>query len=145
MELDKIDVEILRALQEDARLSFRALARRIGVSVPTISARVSNLLQLGIITGFHAAVDPERLTGPHIASKAQKDSARAVIADGASVAIDCFECGQPIEGAPVRIRMDGRVHYLCCTSCERLYRERYEKIRSLAGTRLIPGPRPRKA
>ena len=145
MELDKIDVEILRALQEDARLSFRALARRIGVSVPTISARVSNLLQLGIITGFHAAVDPERLARPHIASKAQKDSARAVIADGASVAIDCFECGQPIEGAPVRIRMDGRVHYLCCTSCERLYRERYEKIRSLAGTRSIPGPRRRKA
>ena len=138
MKLDKTDVKILRALQEDARLSFRALARRIGVSVPTISARVTNLLQLGIITGFHAAIDPERLQRTHVASKAPKDSPRAMIAEGASVAIDCFECGQPIEGVPVRIRMDGRIHYLCCTSCERLYRERYEKIRSLAGTRSGP-------
>src|SRR5438445_6600452 len=124
MELDKTDVKILRALQENARLSFRALARRIGVSVPTISARVSNLLQLGIITGFHAAVDPERLTEAHVGSKVPKDIPRVVIADGASVAIDCFECGQPIEGVPVRLRLDGRIHYGCCASCERLYRER---------------------
>jgi len=141
MELDTTDVKILRALQEDARLSFRELARRIGVSVPTISARVSNLLQLGIITGFHAAVDPKRLKGTHAVWKGPKDTPLAVISDGASEAVDCFECGQPIEGAPVRIRMDGRVHYLCCTSCERLYRDRYEKIRSLAGTRPISGPR----
>ena len=138
MELDKTDVKILQALQEDARLSFRALARRIGVSVPTISARVSNLIQLGIITGFHAAVDSGRLKQARVASKGREDSPRVVIADGATVAIDCFECGQPIEGVPVRIRMDGRIHYLCCTSCERLYRERYEKIRSLAGTRSGP-------
>src|SRR6267143_2813041 len=140
MELDKTDVKILRALQEDARLSFRALARRIRVSVPTISARVSNLIQLGIITGFHAAVDSGRLKPARVASKAREDSPRVVIADGATVAIDCFECGQPIEGVPVRIRIDGRIHYLCCTSCERLYRERYEKIRSLAGTRAGPEP-----
>jgi DNA-binding Lrp family transcriptional regulator len=200
VELDRTDVEILRALQENARLSFRAIARRIGVSVPTVSARVANLVQLGIITGFHAAVDPERLkqvrvvviarsspakadavgtalanlpevrwtvrsggshivaeavlrradavrlflqkvkgiagvlsTEVHVASKALKDAPRAVIADGVSATLDCFECGQAIEGVPVRIRLDGRVHYLCCTSCERLYRERYEKIRSRAG------------
>ncbi len=197
MELDKTDVEILRALQEDARLSYRALARRIRVSAPTISSRVSNLIHLGIITGFHAAVEPERLkqvrvvliarSSPanadtvgtaiaklpevrwtvksagsrivaeavlrradalrpflrkvqgipgvlsmesHVASKALKDAPRAVIVDGVSATPNCFECGQAIEGVPIRIRLGGRLHYLCCTSCERLYRERYEKIKA---------------
>src|SRR5437667_2823456 len=144
MELDTTDVKILRALQEDARLSFRALARRIGVSVPTISARVSNLLHLGVITGFHASIDPGRFKKAPGAPRGLKESRRVVIADGTSLAVDCFECGQSIDGVPVRIRMDGRTHYLCCTSCEQLYRERYERIRSLARTRLTPGPRRRK-
>ena len=145
MKLDNTDVKILQALQEDARLSFRALARRIGVSVPTISARVSTLLQLGIITGFHASIDPGRLKQAPRAPMGLKKSRRVVIGDGASVAVDCFECGQSIDGLPVRIRMDGRTHYLCCTSCVRLYRERYEKIRSLAGTRSGPEPHRRRA
>lgn len=61
MDLDRIDVEILRALQGDARRSFRDLARAIGVSVPTVSARVANLEQLGVLTGYHASIDAERL------------------------------------------------------------------------------------
>ena len=44
--------------------------------------------------------------------------------------VACFECGKPIDGQPVKLRLDGRVHYLCCSSCERLYQERYDRVQA---------------
>ena len=196
MELDRTDIAILRALQADARLSYRDLARRVGVSVPTISARVANLEDIGILAGYHADVDVERLrqlpvvliaechaskadavgkalasmpeirwtvrtrgsrilaeavllpsdsvdvlldkirrlngvvsVESHAAVKRFKDAPRAILSEGVSATILCFECGKEIDGAAVTLTLDGRKHYLCCTSCERLYRERYARIK----------------
>src|SRR5437667_12342595 len=61
MQLDRTDAKILRALQEDARRSFRELARRVGVSVPTVSAHVANLERLGVLSGYNATIDPDKL------------------------------------------------------------------------------------
>ncbi len=200
MDLDSTDVAILRALQEDARRSFREIARRVGVSVPTVSARVANLEALGILGGYHAAIVPERLrqvrailavrcrpsrsdavaaevaAAPevrwtvrtedsrvfaeavlpdrgllgalvtrfrrvdgvtacevHVGTGTAKDEPRVIVPDGATASVACYECGSPIEGRPVRLRLGGRTHYLCCPTCERLYRERYERLRSKAG------------
>jgi len=66
MELDETNTKILRSLQEDARLSYRSPARRIRVSTPTAAARVARLESLGIVTGYHAAVDPEGLKRPRL-------------------------------------------------------------------------------
>jgi len=199
MELDRTDVEILRALQQNARLSFRDLAQRIGVSVPTISARVATLEQLGVLRGYTAVVDPERLgqvslqltvkcqpakadaVGDalaamdevrwaarargsrvlaeavvprqeqvdvflekveeidgvmeyehHVATKRLKEVPRAVVSDRLSTTLICFQCRKVIEGEPIKLKMDGRDHYLCCRSCEKLYTERYAKIKAAA-------------
>jgi Lrp/AsnC family leucine-responsive transcriptional regulator len=61
MELDALDVGILRALQDDARLSFRELARRTRSTTPTVSARVDRLESLGVLRGYRADIDPLRL------------------------------------------------------------------------------------
>lgn len=61
MDLDKTDVAILRCLQEDCRSSLRTIASKIGVSVPTVSARLATLEQLGIVDGYRAVMNPERL------------------------------------------------------------------------------------
>lgn len=61
MELDETDVAILRCLQADSRLSFRDIAKAVGVSTPTVSARVSNLERSGIVTGYTVRVDPAHL------------------------------------------------------------------------------------
>src|SRR5512136_332748 len=61
LDLDATDLAILRCLQEDARRSLRDVAKRVGVSTPTVSARLSALEELGIVRGFHADLDPERL------------------------------------------------------------------------------------
>lgn len=42
-------------------MSFREVAKAIGVSTPTVSARVSNLERMGIVKGYTIQVDPERL------------------------------------------------------------------------------------
>jgi len=61
VDIDEVDRAILTLLQEDARLSFRELARRVGVSTPTAAARVRALESLGVIRGYRAALDPALL------------------------------------------------------------------------------------
>lgn len=201
MKLDTVDIEILRALQENGRLSFRELAKRVRVSVPTVSAHVSTLEQLGILRGYRADIDPERLQettvvlvvmcappatadvanalaafpevrhamtarGPRVVVLATvprhtdldglldrvshvpdvvdyehfviasvvKDEPRAVLPDGLSASLICFECKGPIHGEPIKVHMDGRDHYLCCHTCETAYVERYRRIKAKAGS-----------
>jgi len=52
VELDARDRAILDALQEDARLSFAALARRVGLSPPAVAERVRRLEAEGVIRGY---------------------------------------------------------------------------------------------
>jgi Lrp/AsnC family transcriptional regulator, leucine-responsive regulatory protein len=58
MVLDDLDWRLLDELQSDARTSFNELARRLGVSAPTIAQRVRRLEEAGVITGYRATVDP---------------------------------------------------------------------------------------
>jgi Lrp/AsnC family transcriptional regulator, leucine-responsive regulatory protein len=57
---DEIDWRLLDELQQDARLSFNELARRINLSAPAVAERVRRLEASGVITGYHAHVDPTR-------------------------------------------------------------------------------------
>ncbi|MEM1202083.1 MAG: Lrp/AsnC family transcriptional regulator [Acidobacteriota bacterium] len=59
--LDRIDCEILRALQKHARLSNKELAARLGVAQSTCHERVKRLVEDGVLRGFHAEVDPRAL------------------------------------------------------------------------------------
>lgn len=61
MELDEIDLAILGELIEDARRSYREIAKRLNVSVGTVAARVKRLESLGVIKGYSAIVDYEKL------------------------------------------------------------------------------------
>jgi Lrp/AsnC family transcriptional regulator for asnA, asnC and gidA len=61
MELDDTDREILRILQEDARTPFSEIARRIDMSSATVHDRVNRMKDEGVITGYHAEVDPKAL------------------------------------------------------------------------------------
>ena len=54
MSLDKIDIAILEALQNDGRISNAALAERVGLSQSVCSRRLDNLEKVGIILGYHA-------------------------------------------------------------------------------------------
>jgi DNA-binding Lrp family transcriptional regulator len=59
--LDRTDLEILRFLQEDARISNKALAAGVGLAPSTCLERVRSLCARGVVRGFHAEVDPGAL------------------------------------------------------------------------------------
>jgi DNA-binding Lrp family transcriptional regulator len=59
--LDAIDRRILQELQADGRMTNVELARRAGISAPPCLRRVRRLEEAGIIRGYHADSDPQRL------------------------------------------------------------------------------------
>lgn len=61
MTLDAVDRKLLRLLQEDARISYRALAEAVDLRAASVHARVQRLEKEGYIRGYHAAIDPEKV------------------------------------------------------------------------------------
>ncbi|HEX9802377.1 MAG TPA: Lrp/AsnC family transcriptional regulator, partial [Gammaproteobacteria bacterium] len=61
MELDRYDRRILEELQRDGRISNQELAERIGLSPSPCLRRVRALEESGLITGYRALLDANRL------------------------------------------------------------------------------------
>jgi DNA-binding Lrp family transcriptional regulator len=61
MGLDETDVKILKALIADARLSSRQIAKRCGISIGTALSRIKRMEGEGIIKGYTALLDQEKL------------------------------------------------------------------------------------
>lgn len=59
MDLDKVDVAILRALVEDGRATLQDVSDRVGLQRPSVHARVRKLEEAGVIEGYHARVSPD--------------------------------------------------------------------------------------
>jgi DNA-binding Lrp family transcriptional regulator len=60
-KLDRVDRRILRALQDDGRMTNVELARRAEISAPPCLRRVRALEEAGYIRGYHADVNAEAL------------------------------------------------------------------------------------
>lgn len=65
--LDSIGWHILRELQENARIPFAELGRRVGLSTPAVAERVRNMETAGIIRGYRTEVDPTACGYPVLA------------------------------------------------------------------------------
>ncbi|MGW6918563.1 Lrp/AsnC family transcriptional regulator [Kitasatospora sp. NPDC054939] len=61
--MDDLDREILGELRADARISYRDLGARIGLSANATADRVRRLVRSGVIRGFTALVDPQADAG----------------------------------------------------------------------------------
>jgi DNA-binding Lrp family transcriptional regulator len=61
MYLDETDVKILETLILDARLPSRQIAKRCGVSIGTVLSRIKKMEKEGIIKGYSALLDHEKL------------------------------------------------------------------------------------
>ena len=62
--LDEIDWRILEELQEDGRVSYTELGRRVALTAPAVAERVRRLEEAGVIKGFHADVDASKVGFP---------------------------------------------------------------------------------
>ena len=65
MRLDARDLEILRVLADDGRITKAELAARVGLSASPCWERLRRLEQAGLIEGYHARIALKKL-GPHV-------------------------------------------------------------------------------
>src|SRR5512147_1114563 len=61
MQLDAMDLSILKALQKDGRMSNAALAEAVGLSQSACSRRLDILEKSGVIRGYHAELSSAAL------------------------------------------------------------------------------------
>ncbi len=65
--IDAINRKIIAALQENARISWAELGKRVHLSAPAVAERVRKLESAGVITGFRVNVDLDKLGYPIVA------------------------------------------------------------------------------
>lgn len=65
--IDQIDWKILKEMQENARISFAELGRRVGLTTPAVIERVRKLEDAKIITGYRAQIDTAKVGLPIMA------------------------------------------------------------------------------
>src|SRR5260370_16389569 len=63
--MDEFDIKLLKALQEDGRLTNNELAERIGLSASQCSRRRAALEESGVIESYHAVLSAEAV-GPEL-------------------------------------------------------------------------------
>ena len=61
MNLDETDVKVLKVLTEDARLSSRQIAKQCKISIGTVLSRIKRMEEEGVIKGYTALLDQEKL------------------------------------------------------------------------------------
>jgi Lrp/AsnC family leucine-responsive transcriptional regulator len=62
--MDDVDRQLVNALRANGRATFADLARQVGLSAPAVHERVGKLEASGVITGYHAAIEPGALGNP---------------------------------------------------------------------------------
>jgi Lrp/AsnC family transcriptional regulator for asnA, asnC and gidA len=60
-EIDELDLKILKLLEEDGRLAFMDIAKKLRLSESTIRKRVQALKDNGVIKRFTVEIDPAKI------------------------------------------------------------------------------------
>ena len=93
--LDKIDVQILERLQANSRTTWSELSNDLGLTAPAIAERSRKLEERGIIQGYHAQLEPERLGCgllAYIAVQLRHPDARQPFLDRIQTMPEILEC-----------------------------------------------------
>ena len=101
--VDRTDWHLLEELQKDGRASYADLARAVAMSPSAVAERVRRLEESGVIAGYRATVDPERVgltvmafvrlrypTGNYRPFHALLDSTPAIVEAHHVTGEDCF-------------------------------------------------------
>ncbi|MGA3087053.1 MAG: Lrp/AsnC family transcriptional regulator [Terriglobales bacterium] len=62
--VDDLGWHILEQLQQNGRISYAELGRRVGLTLPAVAERVRKMEDAGIITGFRAEINPAKIGLP---------------------------------------------------------------------------------
>jgi len=59
--LDKRDMEILKLLQKNCRMTAKEMAKKIGIPITTVYAKIKRMEELGVIKQYKAILDSKKL------------------------------------------------------------------------------------
>ncbi|MCC3860409.1 Lrp/AsnC family transcriptional regulator [Pseudemcibacter aquimaris] len=95
--MDAIDRKIIRALQQNGRLTNQELADNVGLSPSPCLRRVRNLEKQGVLTGYTALVDQEQYGLPltvfvHIRLERHSDECIRTFEEGIGRLDQVMEC-----------------------------------------------------
>ena len=136
MNLDKLDIAILEALQKDARLSLQELGKQVGLTASPCWNRVRRMEEAGVIEGYSVRVNPEKV------GLAETVILNVTLDNHSDEAL--FDFGQALEAIPevmeaylvsgdydyyIRVAVDGTRGY------ERFLREQLYKIPGIRNSR----------
>ncbi len=62
--LDDVNIQLLKELQQEPRLTMSELGRRVGMSAPAVTERVRRMEEAGIILGYRLDINPALLGLP---------------------------------------------------------------------------------
>ena len=135
VDLDNIDVSILKSLMEDGRKSFRAISREIKVSTPTVKSRNERLVNMGLIKSVKPEIDLSKLNrenknlffGEETIKQLEKQKKHfhVKVDDNLKVKMQCEYCDGPINGKPKVLEFANFQRFFCCIGCKNNYREKH--------------------
>ena len=135
VDLDNIDVAILKSLMEDGRKSFRAISREVKVSTPTVKSRYERLVNMGLIKSVKPEIDLSKVDrekknlffGEETIKllEKQKKHFHVKVDDNLKVKMQCEYCGGPINGKPKVLEFANFQRFFCCIGCKNNYREKH--------------------
>jgi DNA-binding Lrp family transcriptional regulator len=110
IDLDDIDVAVLKSLMEDGRKSFRAISREIKVSTPTVKSRYERLVNIGLVKSVKPEIDLSKVNrekknqffGEETIKQLeeQKKHFHVKVDNSMKVKMQCEYRGGPIKGKP---------------------------------------------
>lgn len=129
IQLDEIDLALLKSLMEDGRRSFRAISREIKVSPPTVKARYERLVNIGFIKAVRPEIDLSKVDRENYdelgALKSLKKQKKHLGIEGLNVKLKCEFCGGPIHGIPSVLKFASFERFFCCTQCRASYNDKH--------------------
>jgi DNA-binding Lrp family transcriptional regulator len=135
VDLDDIDVAILKSLMEDGRKSFRAISRQIKVSTPTVKSRYERLVNIGLIKSVKPEIDLSKVDsrkknqffgGEETIKQLEEQKKHFhVKVENMKVKMQCEYCGGPINSKPKVLQFANFQRFFCCIGCKNNYREKH--------------------
>lgn len=125
--IDELDRKILALLAEDSRLSYREIAKQLGVSHANISGRIRRLEEVKVIRGYTVIADPEALGLYPLCIRISAGPG----ADLSQIGIDVSS----IEKAHIVMRVSGDCELLVLAMCD----DRQEAMDVLQEISNVPG------
>jgi DNA-binding Lrp family transcriptional regulator len=154
LNLDEIDISILKSILEDGRKSFRQISRDTGITTPTVKARYERLVNVGFIKGVLPVFDFEKVVESNgdeknnlvllddlkqtankrksihkstLNSNLKKEinDIQKRISSGLTINIACDFCDGPVFGKPRILKFANIERFFCCISCKSGYSQKY--------------------